>query len=154
MKVKFTYSSTLECLDCSKVIQVGTAGFKNLDTHCASKACHQACCERTKASTKGAMLKKPPKPNQVLDAFFKPQVPLNPSMVSAPLPIRPDEVSIAAPECHAPGHKPGRMESHAHGARHILEDIPTETSAEKQTLGIRICQKAVSLLQSLEGVVS
>ena len=70
MKVKFTYSSTLECPDCSKVVQVGTAGLKNLDTHCASKACRQAHCERTK----GAMLKKPPKPNQVLDAFFKPRV--------------------------------------------------------------------------------
>ena len=72
----------------------------------------------------------------------------------APLPIRPDEVSIAAPECHAPGRKPGRTESHAHGACHILEDIPAETSAEKQTSGIRICQKGVSLLQSLEGAVS
>ena len=75
-------------------------------------------------------------------------------MVSAPLPICPDKVSIAAPECHAPGHKPDRMESHAHGACHILEDIPAETSAEKQTSGIRVCQKGVSLLQSLEGAVS
>ena len=90
MKVKFTYSSTLECLDCSKVIQVGTTGLKNLDTHCESKACRQARCERTK----GAMLKKPPKLNQVLDVFFKPQVPLNPSTVSAPLPIHTDEAPM------------------------------------------------------------
>ena len=88
------------------------------------------------------MLKKTPKPNQVLDAFFKPQVPLNPSTVSAPLPIRPDDASIAALECHALG----RTESHAHGACHI----PTE----KQTSSIRICQKGVSLLQCFEEAVS
>ena len=92
---KFTSSSTLECLDCSKIIQVGTAGFKNLEAHCGSKACRQARCKRTK----GTMSKKPSKPDQVLDAFFKPRVPLNPSTVSAPSPIRPGEASTpGAPE--------------------------------------------------------
>jgi hypothetical protein len=37
---------------------------------------------------KGPKLKKMPKPNQVLDAFFKLQVPLNPPTVLAPPPIR------------------------------------------------------------------
>ena len=92
--VKFTLSSTLECLDCNKVVQVGTVGYKNLETHRGSKACRQACCERNKP----AKSKKPPKPNQVLDVFFKLWAPLNPSTVSAPPPIRPAKAFTVVPE--------------------------------------------------------
>ena len=123
----------------------GSAGFKNLDTHRASKACRQARAE----GTKGAVLKKPPKQNQVLDAFFKPRVPLDPSTVSAPLPICPDDASISAPECSALGQtgrsKMGQQLAQP-GAHHI--------TAEKQTSSVKICQKGVSLLQDLEGAVS
>ncbi|KAH9026800.1 hypothetical protein EDB84DRAFT_1272964, partial [Lactarius hengduanensis] len=74
---KFTYSSTLECPVCKKVVQVGTAGYKNLEAHQASKACRQSGREC-------AGYQEPKKPNQVLEAFFKPRAPLNPSTVSAP----------------------------------------------------------------------
>ncbi|KAH9018990.1 hypothetical protein EDB83DRAFT_2197664, partial [Lactarius deliciosus] len=72
-KQLFTFSSTLECPDCRKVVHVGTGGHKNLEAHRTSKPCRLA-----------SQPKKPEKANQVLDSFFKPRVPLNPSTVSAP----------------------------------------------------------------------
>jgi hypothetical protein len=154
----------LECLDCNKVVQVETTGYKNLEAHCASKACRQACSEHKK----GDRLKKPPKPNQVLDAFFKPRTPLNPSTVSAPPPILPTEALTICPEyCmldrtetnfHAkPSAKPtGRvMESSLKPLVWPLAqpgacDFPTEN----QTQGATSCQRGVKLLQDLEAVVN
>ncbi|KAH9013080.1 hypothetical protein EDB85DRAFT_1845294, partial [Lactarius pseudohatsudake] len=93
-KQLFTFSSTLECPDCKKVIHVGTGGHKNLEAHRTSKACRLAC--RKHAS--GAQSRKPEKANQVLDSFFKPRVPLNPSTVSAPPPICPGESFTLTPK--------------------------------------------------------
>ena len=174
--VKFTYSSTLECLDCNKVVQVGTAGYKNLEAHRASKACHQAC-------NRGAKSKKPPKPNQVLDAFFKLRAPLNPSTVSAPPPIRPAESFTVAPDCTPDCAEPL---SRAEPDCQLMEDLesllvssketPTHTPALSQgrmsmcqplallgahhfpaggqTQSVKACQKGVSLLQDLEAAVN
>jgi hypothetical protein len=72
----------LECPNCGKPVHVGTAGHKNLEAHRASKAC------RTHANKEKAKTK-PEKANQVLNTFFKPHAPLNPSTVSAPPPICP-----------------------------------------------------------------
>ncbi|KAH8991640.1 hypothetical protein EDB86DRAFT_2769537, partial [Lactarius hatsudake] len=91
----FTYSSTLECTDCGKVVQVGTAGHKNLEAHRTSKACHLASLKRA-----NGLRNKPEKSNQVIDSFFKPRAPLNPSTVSAPPPIRLGTSFTLAPERH------------------------------------------------------
>lgn len=64
-----------------KIVNVGTGGFKNLEAHRTSKACQS----RTKAN----LWNRASKPNQSLDVFFKPRVPLNPSTVSTPPPIHP-----------------------------------------------------------------
>jgi hypothetical protein len=162
--VKFTYSSTLECPDCNKVVQVGTTGYKNLEAHHASKACCQACSKRKK----GDRLKKPLKPNQVLDVFFKPHTPLNPSTVSAPPPILPTEALTIHPEyCmldrtetnfHAkPSAKPTGQVTESSLKPLVWPlaqlgacDFPTEN----QTQGAMSCQRGVKLLQDLEAAVN
>lgn len=70
------------------MVQVGTAGHKNLDAHRALKACHAAThmCEK-------AACQRPLKPNQVLETFFKPRAPLNPPRVSALAPLHAAEAS-------------------------------------------------------------
>ncbi|KAH9074231.1 hypothetical protein EDB83DRAFT_2312565 [Lactarius deliciosus] len=117
--VKFTYSSTLECPICKKVVQVGTAGYKNLEAHQASKACRQSCHER--AGTR------PKKPNQVLEAFFKPRAPLNPSTVSAPPPIHPGGAftipEYCALDCTEPLADP-------EAASRVIEPFELESSKE------------------------
>ena len=158
---KFTSSSTLECPDCSKIVQVGTAGFKNLGAHRGSKACRQARCKRTK----GTMSKKPSKPDQVLDAFFKPRVPLNPSTVSAPPPIRPGEASTpGAPERYTIDCADAL--ANAEPTRRVMVSplvLPDEREAspskggvhrESQALRAKACQRGVSLLQDLEAALN
>jgi hypothetical protein len=61
-------------------VRVGTEGHKNLETHRTSKA-----CQKINQSNKTS------KPHRLLDAFFKPQAPLNPSTVTAPPPIHVDD---------------------------------------------------------------
>ncbi|KAH9024039.1 hypothetical protein EDB83DRAFT_2205057, partial [Lactarius deliciosus] len=123
----FTYSSTLECPICKKVVQVGTAGYKNLEAHQASKVCRQSCRER--AGTR------PKKPNQVLEAFFKPRAPLNPSTVSAPPPIHPGGTFTIPEYC----------------ALDCTEPLADPEAASRSK---NICQKAVRLLQGLEAAVN
>jgi len=53
-----------------------------------SRRASKACQARAKANR----WNRPSRPNQLLDAFLKPRVPLNPPTVSAPLPVHPVEV--------------------------------------------------------------
>ena len=154
---KFTSSSTLECLDCGKIVQVRTAGFKNLEAHCGSKACHQAQCKHTSS----AMLKKPLKLDQVLDAFFKPGVPLNPPTVSAPPPIHPGEASTpGAPKCYTIDCADALANAEP---THRVMVSPKESEVslseggvhcESQALRTKACQRAVSLLLDLEAALN
>ena len=124
---EFTFSSKLECPDCKKIVHVGTGGHKNLDAHRASKACQT----RMKANC----WNRPSKPNQSLDAFLKPQVPLNPSTISAPSPVHPAEVLAKESDkikVHASMHEPKNKQ------------------AKEAT---KVCQKAVKLLRDLEAAV-
>ncbi|KAH9048708.1 hypothetical protein EDB84DRAFT_1434118 [Lactarius hengduanensis] len=91
----FTYSSTLECTDCGKVVQVETAGHKNLEAHHTLKACCLASLKHA-----NGLRNKAEKLNQVIDLFFKPWASLNPSTVSAPPPIHLGTSLTLAPECH------------------------------------------------------
>jgi hypothetical protein len=73
------------------MVHVGTAGYKNLDAHRASKGC------RARASAKAKGWQRPSKPNQVLETFFKPRAPLNPPKVSAPAPVHAAEANKQPP---------------------------------------------------------
>jgi hypothetical protein len=101
---------------------------------------------------KWARSNKPEKGNQVLDAFFKPQAPLNPSTVSAPPPIRPGEPFALAPE--------HRVEPLAYPEPVQAPASPMAKSAKESTMvggqsaAARLPDKrAVSLLQDLEVAV-
>ncbi|KAH9011145.1 hypothetical protein EDB85DRAFT_1901324 [Lactarius pseudohatsudake] len=166
--VKFTYSSTLECPVCKKVVQVGTAGYKNLEAHQASKACRQSCREH--AGTR------PKKPNQVLEAFFKPRAPLNPSTVSAPPPIHPGgaftipeyctldrteplanpEAASRAIELESSKEPPGQPQGQSTMGQLLapLDAHYFRVPGENQPQSKNICQKAVRLLQGLEAAVN
>ena len=120
---QFDYQSTLECPDCKASVHVGTAGHKNLNAHCASKAC------RARAKANGN--RKPPKPNQVLESFFKLRAPLNPPQVAAPAPIHAAEANKRATEIG-----------------HLVEMIPAPSPAQQgQERG---CRRGLQLLQNLK----
>ena len=131
------------------MVQVGTAGHKNLEAHRASKACRR--------HAKGA---KPEKANQVLDMFFKPRAPLNPSTVSAPPPIRPEKYTgdNFAP---APEHmKPREQEPANPSDVGLSKGLPTQaTMHQGQSITGQLPmqhtldKKAVSLLQNLKAMV-
>jgi hypothetical protein len=161
------------------MVQVGTAGYKNLESHRASKACRQAHYKQS--TLKGARLKKP-KPNQVLDAFFKPLAPLNPSTVSAPPSIRPGEGREAftvAPEYEPLAHAErachvteSSSESLLESSKHILTQAPAQSQgqltigqplagpdehhfpADNPTQSVKACRRGVSLLQDLAAAVN
>lgn len=83
---KFDGSSMLVCPACNKAVHVGFGGEKNLAIHQTLKACQKASQKRTQNPSKTGS-----KSNQTLHTFFKPHVPLNPPMVTAPPPIHADE---------------------------------------------------------------
>ncbi|KAF8220504.1 hypothetical protein L208DRAFT_1333436, partial [Tricholoma matsutake] len=90
-----TDTSTLKCIDCKQDIQVGTAGSKNLEIHRGSKAC------RAEHERKAQAWRKPKeKRNRLLHAFFRPMAAVNPSTVSAPLPIHAPEVVLLTAHLH------------------------------------------------------
>jgi hypothetical protein len=123
---QFMPSSVLDCPDCKKSVHVGTGGHKNLDAHRTSKAC------RTRAKVnQWPGTTRPSKPNQSLHAFFKPQVPLIPSTVTAPPPIHADDQADDA-SCDA--------------LRGALGDAGNKRSISE---GPKICPRATQLLQDL-----
>ncbi|KAH9004151.1 hypothetical protein EDB86DRAFT_3208354 [Lactarius hatsudake] len=155
-KQLFTFSSTLECPDCRKVVHVGTGGHKNLEAHRTSKACRLAC--RKHANTSGAQPKKPEKANQVLDSFFKPRVPLNPSTVSAPPPICPGESYTLTPERHmellGPAQEPAPEPAPAYESPQELASMPQgQWKAAQLPAQHALDKKGVSLLRDLEAAV-
>ena len=143
----FTYSSTLECPDCSKVVQVGTAGHKNLEAHHASKA----CCMHTNGA-KGARSNRPERNSQSIDAFFKPRAPLNPSTVSAPPPIHPSKPFAVTPEYHRgplADSEPARPMAESSGDLTVTQGMLTDDPPTQHVLD----KEAVRLLQELEAAV-
>lgn len=82
---EFTAKSMLKCPECRADVQVSTGGHRNLEIHCASKACRAEC------SCQKAWPKPEARPNQTLHSFFKARATPNAPLVSAPPPI------------HAPG---------------------------------------------------
>ncbi|KAH9177427.1 hypothetical protein EDB89DRAFT_1807214, partial [Lactarius sanguifluus] len=143
-KSLFTHSSTLECPDCRKVVHVGTAGHKNLEAHRASKACRIACRKLTDASGPRSE-----KANQVIESFFKPRAPLNPSTVSAPPPICPGESFIQTPERHI---GPSAYDS-PQGLTKQASMPQGQSAATQLSKQHALDKKAVSLLQDLEAAV-
>ena len=87
-------SSTLDCPDCKRTVHVGLGGNKNLKIHRKSKTCH--------TDMKANQLSRPSKLNQSLHAFFRPQVPLNPSTVTAPPPIHANDPGAKASVSEGP----------------------------------------------------
>ncbi|KAF8218703.1 hypothetical protein L208DRAFT_1348341, partial [Tricholoma matsutake] len=71
---EFTEESTLQCPEYTADIHVGTGGRNNLDIHKGSKA--SSVWPKSKGQT-----------NRSLHTFFKVKAPLNPPLVTAPLPI-------------------------------------------------------------------
>ncbi|KAH9015472.1 hypothetical protein EDB84DRAFT_1582181, partial [Lactarius hengduanensis] len=131
---------------CGKVVQVGTAGHKNLEAHRASKACRLACRRRA-----NGLKEKSEKSNQSIDSFFKPRAPLNPSTVSAPPPIRPDMLA-RAPERHMepePSQEFTTQATVSQGQSIATQaaQLPAQPVDKPQDM------KAVSLLQDLEEAV-
>jgi hypothetical protein len=130
------------------VVHVGTTGHKNLEAHRESKACHKRA--------QGARSNRPEKANQVIDAFFKPRVPLNPSTVSAPPPIRPGEPFALAPERRegllaGPGSSPVRPMADSSGELSVQATILQGRSPASQLpTQLVLDKKAVSLLEELE----
>lgn len=127
------------------MVHIGTAGHKNLEAHCASKA----CCKHAK----GGKPSKPEKAHQVLDAFFQPQAPLNPSTVSMPPPIRPekcpgDKFALAPDHMEPPSvvglSKGLSMQATTHQGQSVTGQLSAQHILDK---------KAVSLLQGLEAAV-
>ena len=124
------------------MVQVGTAGPKNLEAHRASKAC------RKRAN--GAKVARLERKNQVIDTFFKPRAPLNPSTVSAPPPIHPGKPFALTPE--GPLAEPQRVRAMAESegltvslrGKSTVNQLPTQHIPDK---------KVVSLLQGLEAAV-
>lgn len=125
-------------------------------------------------------MSKKSKPNQVLDVFFKPRAPLNPSTVSAPPPIRPSETSIvdltvtptldhsdqdsdtlahAKPACQVTEllkeskaeASQGRTTMSQSLARLGAHNTPAENN---QVWSIKGCERGVSLLRDLEAAVN
>ena len=149
----FTYSSTLTCPECSRVVQVGTAGHKNLDAHRASKACRKLASR---------VMNRQEKPSQSIDTFFKPRAALNPSSVSAPPPIRPGKPFMLTPECplsdsehlQACPQVPTCPMTVSSGGLAVHATTPQRGSTVGK-LPVRhvLDQKAVSLLQELEVAV-
>src|SRR5258707_13108431 len=81
-------SSTLDCPDCKRTVHVGLGGNKNLEIHRKAKTCHM--------DMKANQSSRPSKLNQSLHAFFRPQVPLNRSTVTAPSLIHADNPGAKA----------------------------------------------------------
>ncbi|KAH9170461.1 hypothetical protein EDB89DRAFT_1814620, partial [Lactarius sanguifluus] len=129
-KSLFTHLSMLECLDYRKVVHVGTAGHKNLEAHRMSKACRIQCCKLTDASGPQSE-----KANQVIESFFKPRAPLNPSTVSAPPPIWPSAYDSPQELTKQASMPKGQSAATQLSKQHTLD------------------KKAVSLLQDLEAAV-
>jgi hypothetical protein len=108
------------------------------------------------------------KANQgVLDTFFKPQAPLNPSTVSAPPLVRPSESFALAPEHHtepylepaqelanpmAESSKELTMQALMLPVRSTAGQLPAQPSAQPLAQHV-LDKKAVSLLQDLEAAV-
>ena len=121
------------------------------------------------------MSKKSSKPDQLLDVFFKPRVPLNPSTVSAPPPIHQSETSIVDLTA-SPTFPSSDSLAHAEPTCQVIE-LPKESKAEasqgqmtmsqslaqlgahhipaeNQVQSIKGCQRGVSLLRDLEAAVN
>ena len=132
----------MECPDCKKVVQVGTAGPKNLEAHRGSKAC------RRRAN--GAGSNKPETRNQVLDKFLKPRAPLNPSTVSAPPPICSGKGKpvILAPEHRRPASPMAESPKEPSMPATTHRDQPTQEPTQHV-----LDERAVRLLQDLEAAV-
>ncbi|KAH9036309.1 hypothetical protein EDB85DRAFT_2209149 [Lactarius pseudohatsudake] len=130
-----------------KVVHVGTAGHKNLEAHRASKACRLACRKLTDAS--GPRSNKPEKANQVLESFFKPRAPLNPSTISAPPPICLGESFIQTPERHI---EPSAYDS-PQGLTKQASMPQGQLAGTQLPKQHALDKKAVSLLWDLEAAV-
>src|SRR5260370_31744369 len=87
-------SSTLDCPDCKRTVHIGLGGNKNLKIHRKSKTWH--------TDMKANQLTRPSKLNQSLHAFFSPQLPFNPSTVSAPPPIHSNDPRATASVSEGP----------------------------------------------------
>ena len=111
------------------------------------------------------MSKKLPKPDQVLDAFFKPRVSLNPSTVSASSPIHPGEASTPGAPEHYTIDCVDALANAEPTRRVMLSPKEREASPlaslsegsvrrESQSLRTKACQRGVSLLQDLEAALN
>ena len=121
------------------------------------------------------MSKKSSKPNQLLDAFFKPRSSLNPSTVSAPPPIRQSEASIvdltvsptlhsldalaqAKPTCQVIELPKESKAEASQGQMTMSQSLAQlgahQIPAENQVQSIKGCQRGVSLLRDLEVAVN
>ena len=117
------------------MVQVGTAGHKNLDTHRASKACH------TRAKVNG--WQRVSKPDQVLESFFTPRTPLSPSRVSAPAPVHATEaIIVQAPELVHP------IANALQGSS--MTTLMTTAIQPSSDTNMKICQRGLQLLRGLE----
>jgi hypothetical protein len=160
---QFTPSSQLECPACRKRVHVGTGGLKNLEAHRASKACQT----RTKANL--SQWNRPSRPNQSLDAFFKPRAPLNPPTVSVPPAIHPADVGAISVCTSEPGANPKALADPSRSSTQGWRSNPSLTSRSTSATSnqieevaahkpeheplkeaTKICQKATQLLHDLE----
>ena len=125
------------------MVQVGTAGHKNLVAHRASKACKKAslrCANRAGGAGSNKL-------DQAIDSFFKPRAPVNPSTVSTPPPIRPGELVMPAPENHrGPLADPAPVHPMAESSGTIQGVLITNQQHVPD-------KKAVNLLRGLEAAV-
>ncbi|KAH9010206.1 hypothetical protein EDB83DRAFT_2322517 [Lactarius deliciosus] len=112
----------------------------------------------------GAQSKKPEKANQVLDSFFKPWVPLNPSTVSAPPPICPGESFTLTPKRHMEplgpesAQEPAPFPAPVYESPQELISMPrgqgkAQGKATQLPMQHALDKKAVSLLRGLEAAV-
>ena len=139
----------MECPDCGKVVQVGMAEHKNLEAHRVSKACKTA----SRKHANGAQGAQSNRPDQVIEAFFKPQAPFIPSTVSTPPPIHPGKPFMLASENYrGPLADPAPLPVPAHPmakspglqSMSITGQLRTQNVPDK---------KAISLLRNLEAAV-